>query len=81
MGETNTRLGKVTPANWTGENKCDECADTGTLVATVKRHTMRLAPDLTDAAANRKSQLPGAAYSPRPMRFFVEHQAGPSRTY
>jgi hypothetical protein len=81
MGETNTRLGKVTPANWTGENKCDECADTGTLVATVKRPTMGVTADFKDAPVNRKSQLPGAAYSPRPMRFFVEHQAGPSRTY
>ena len=27
MGETKTRLGKVMPANWRGENKCDR--DTG----------------------------------------------------
>jgi len=38
---------------------------------------MRLAPDLTDAPANRKSQLPGAAYSPRPMRFLWNTRPAP----
>jgi len=38
---------------------------------------MGVTADFKDAPVNRKSQLPGAAYSPHPMRFFVEHQAGP----
>jgi hypothetical protein len=71
------RLGIVTPANWTGENKCDECVDTETLIATVKRHTTGVASDSKDAPANRKSQLPGAAYSHAPCAFLWNTRGAP----
>lgn len=79
MGETKTRLGKVMPANWIGENSFELFADTEPsfrsktpfrAFRSIRGHRL-CGLGLEMRRAPGKSQLRVSAHPPRPMTAFL----------
>jgi len=49
MGETTTRFGKVSPANWIAENKLERCVDKQRLAESMITSLMRRDPERCSA--------------------------------